>query len=106
MSYYSSLYVVHSPYVPKVKTCSDCKYYVNNTQKCSKFVYMNIVTAEKVYLDAKIMRAETSFCGFGGVHYEYDPKKHQHMHDKNMHDKKNEKVSDLTFENYEPTAVD
>lgn len=71
----SSLYVVKTNLMSRIKTCADCKYYVSSNRKCAKFVYINIVTAERVLLDAKVMRSETSFCGFGAVHYEYNSKK-------------------------------
>ncbi len=98
----SSLYVVYSKHTPRVKTCADCKYFVPQNRKCSKFQFIDIVTAEKVVLDAKIMRSETSFCGFGGVHYEYDPKK-SHIHNPIIQE---QFTPDNVFENYEPTAVD
>lgn len=75
----SSLYVLQSQVRPRIKTCADCKHYVNNTQKCSKFVYMNVVTAEKVYLDASVMRTDPSLCGMGAIHYEYDPNKKEYL---------------------------
>ncbi len=98
----SSLYVVYAKNMPRVKTCADCKYFVPQNRKCSKFHFVDIVTAEKVVLDAKIMRSETSFCGFGGVHYEYDPKK-SYMNNQVI---KETFTRDNVFENYEPTAVD
>ncbi len=96
----SSLYVVRSNLMPRIKTCSDCKYYVSTNNKCAKFVYIDIVTADRVLLDAKLMRSETSFCGFGAVHYEHKPKK--------LTDNQNKSLDplDLSFENYDPTAVD
>lgn len=98
----SSLYIVYSPLTPpRIKTCADCKYYISISNKCSKFVYLNIVTAEKVLLDAKVMRQETSFCGFGGVHFEYNPK--TRINHRDQHD---QPPLDLPYENYEPTVVD
>jgi len=91
----SSLYVVKSNLIPRVKICSDCKYYSSVTQKCAKFVYINIITAERVLLDAKIMRSETSFCGFGAVHYEYNPKKYNNKKNNNQ----NESIDPLDLSN-------
>ena len=45
------------------KTCTDCKFFIANKKKCSKFVDVDLVTGDRYYHDAHYVRNNENDCG-------------------------------------------
>jgi hypothetical protein len=51
------------------KICKDCKYFIGDTKKCQFFSETNLVTGEKTYKYAEIMRKYDDECGEDGKYF-------------------------------------
>ena len=63
--------LVVTPYHIKagdVKLCVNCKYFERS--KCKRFVDIDVVTGDSLYLDAQVSRNEEALCGLSGKLYE------------------------------------
>lgn len=52
------------------KICKDCKYFIGDTKKCQYFSETNLVTGEKTYKYAEIMRKYDDECGEDAKYFE------------------------------------
>jgi len=49
--------------------CGNCKYFIPNENKCSKFGDVNIITGKYTYEKAKSIRNDENKCGEYGIFY-------------------------------------
>jgi len=49
--------------------CGDCKYFIPNKNKCSKFGNVNIITGRYNYENATSVRTDENKCGEYGIFY-------------------------------------
>ena len=52
------------------KICKDCKYYIGDAQKCKYFSDINLVTGEKTYKYAELMRRYDDKCSEDAKYFE------------------------------------
>ena len=52
------------------KICANCKFFISNQNKCSKFGDMDIITGKYNYEDAIIVRNDDAKCGEDAILFE------------------------------------
>jgi hypothetical protein len=58
------------PLVTTKKICNDCKYFIANDRKCSKFGEVNIITGRETYEKALDIRENDNKCGEDAKYFE------------------------------------
>jgi hypothetical protein len=56
--------------IPKVKICKDCTYFSPVNRECTYFSDTNLVSGEKTYQYASLMRTSENKCGENAKHFE------------------------------------
>ena len=73
LKFFSIIQLIFTPcmsLIPTSKICNDCKYFIANDRKCSKFGEVNIITGKEIYEKAIDMRENNSKCGKDAQYFE------------------------------------
>ena len=73
LKFFTIIQLIFTPCTSLVTTkkiCNDCKYFIANDRKCSKFGEVNIITGKETYEKALDIRENDNKCGEDAKYFE------------------------------------